>query len=225
MDHSQNGFPASPHQAEIGVRPHTVPGTAVHLPIRGDIAPLLLTMAKWFQDNVEALRPGECHGFAFRKIAGSNTLSNHSSGTAIDLNAPSHPVGVRGTVPDGLRGAISARAGELGLRWGGDFAGRVDEMHFEVNVPHDRALEIVRRLGNGHPALAIPPTVRRGSRGETVHRLQAILNRDHAAFANLVVDGIFGPRTEAVVKEFQRRAGLEVDGIVGPRTWARLLGA
>jgi hypothetical protein len=36
------------------------------------------------------------------------------------------------------------------------------------------------------------------------------------------VDGIFGPNTLAVVKEFQRRHGLEVDGIVGPNTWRAL---
>ena len=36
------------------------------------------------------------------------------------------------------------------------------------------------------------------------------------------MDGIFGPKTEAAVKSFQRGKGLTVDGIVGPRTWAAL---
>jgi peptidoglycan hydrolase-like protein with peptidoglycan-binding domain len=38
----------------------------------------------------------------------------------------------------------------------------------------------------------------------------------------LVVDGVFGPATEAAVKEFQQGAGLVVDGTVGPQTWAAL---
>jgi hypothetical protein len=37
-----------------------------------------------------------------------------------------------------------------------------------------------------------------------------------------LVDGIYGPRTTAVVREFQRRAGLQVDGIAGPQTLGRL---
>jgi hypothetical protein len=37
-----------------------------------------------------------------------------------------------------------------------------------------------------------------------------------------VVDGIFCPATEAVIREFQRRAGLPVDGVAGYSTLAKL---
>lgn len=36
------------------------------------------------------------------------------------------------------------------------------------------------------------------------------------------VDGIFGPRTEQALREFQRNAGLTVDGVSGPSTLATL---
>jgi N-acetyl-anhydromuramyl-L-alanine amidase AmpD len=64
----------------------------------------------------------------------------------------------------------------------------------------------------------------RGSEGPQVAALQRQLKDGYPEFAgNLVVDGIFGPQTEAAVKEFQRRTrGLKVDGIVGPATAAAL---
>ncbi len=57
-----------------------------------------------------------------------------------------------------------------------------------------------------------------GSKGDRVKALQRGLNRAFPAYSRLVVDGVFGPRTQAVVREYQRRSGLVVDGIVGPQT-------
>lgn len=61
-------------------------------------------------------------------------------------------------------------------------------------------------------------TLKRGSRGYQVERLQKKLNLNYPAYSKLKVDGLFGPATEAVVKEFQRRSGLVPDGVVGPLT-------
>lgn len=65
------------------------------------------------------------------------------------------------------------------------------------------------------------PLLRQGSRGESVERLQALLNA--ADDAGLAEDGIFGPLTEAAVRAFQTSRHLLVDGIVGPQTWTALL--
>ena len=66
------------------------------------------------------------------------------------------------------------------------------------------------------------PTLRRGSKGESVKILQTRLNE--RAFGPLIVDGEFGPATEKAVKELQQSHNhvLDVDGIVGELTWGVL---
>lgn len=59
------------------------------------------------------------------------------------------------------------------------------------------------------------PTLRRGSRGEAVKRLQSKLKISPP-------DGVFGPMTEARVRQLQREKGLVADGIVGPLSWSAL---
>jgi N-acetylmuramoyl-L-alanine amidase len=39
---------------------------------------------------------------------------------------------------------------------------------------------------------------------------------------SITVDGIFGAKTEAAVKAYQKRHKLAADGIVGPQTWNTL---
>jgi peptidoglycan hydrolase-like protein with peptidoglycan-binding domain len=63
-------------------------------------------------------------------------------------------------------------------------------------------------------------TISPGATGDAVRVLQRALRR--SPMWGFVVDGVFGPKTEAAVKEFQQGAGLVVDGVVGPLTWAAL---
>ena len=64
------------------------------------------------------------------------------------------------------------------------------------------------------------PVVKQGSQGHPVPALQYLLrDRGH----HVTVDGIFGPKTEAAVEQFQTADQLRVDGIVGPQTWGALV--
>lgn len=69
------------------------------------------------------------------------------------------------------------------------------------------------------PGGFMPPTVKQGDLSGAVRSVQALLNL-HAA--GLVVDGVFGAKTEQAVKNFQTVMHLTVDGIVGPHTWSAL---
>ncbi len=62
----------------------------------------------------------------------------------------------------------------------------------------------------------------RGMVGEHVRELQTALS---AAGYPLRVDGSFGARTDAALRQFQHNHGLAVDGIAGPRTRAALKSA
>ncbi|SFP70840.1 Peptidoglycan-binding (PGRP) domain of peptidoglycan hydrolases-containing protein [Amycolatopsis arida] len=64
------------------------------------------------------------------------------------------------------------------------------------------------------------PQVQDGSSGDAVVRVQRSLNA--AVGAGLNVDGLFGPKTTAAVKQYQSSRGLAADGIVGPNTWKAL---
>lgn len=71
------------------------------------------------------------------------------------------------------------------------------------------------------------PTLRDGSSGPDVKRLQALLVADGH---NVSIDGDFGPATDDAVRAFQRENSVpnsvkdgNGDGIVGPQTWRALL--
>jgi peptidoglycan hydrolase-like protein with peptidoglycan-binding domain len=67
--------------------------------------------------------------------------------------------------------------------------------------------------------------LKRGDRGENVIKLQNALNQKTIfppGTSKLVVDGIFGPATESILKLYQVQNGLTADGIAGPATLSKL---
>jgi putative chitinase len=58
--------------------------------------------------------------------------------------------------------------------------------------------------------------IKNGSKGDNVKKLQEKLGVDKT--------GIFGPKTEAAVKAWQKSNGLKDDGIVGSISWSKMFG-
>lgn len=71
-----------------------------------------------------------------------------------------------------------------------------------------------------NPKPVATATLKKGSKGENVKTLQRNLNE--VLGTNINVDGSFGPNTETTVKAFQKKYGLAVDGIYGPKSAAKM---
>lgn len=70
--------------------------------------------------------------YNLRVIAGSHNLSNHSFACAIDLSPKTNGFGAKkGTIGTVVVDAFKKQ----GARWGGDYRGRTDPMHFEFVSP------------------------------------------------------------------------------------------
>jgi len=67
----------------------------------------------------------------------------------------------------------------------------------------------------GNPYSMPTKNVRIGSRGNDVRWVQYELTRNGYG---IVVDGIFGPKTDKCVRDLQLQHHIQVDGVVGPQT-------
>lgn len=140
---------------------------------------------------------------------GSNKISSHSWGTAIDLKLDGK-LDVRGNkkVHYGLT-LIAPIFNRHGWFWGAAFRTE-DAMHFEIGKGK---LEQWKRAGLfGDISVK---TLKRGDKGQAVVQLQGKLIQYGA---RLKLDGDFGESTENAVRQFQRRYNLGVDGVVGAKT-------
>ena len=100
-------------------------------------------------------------------------------------------------------------------------SGRKSDVNLEMDHFRQRVAAI---LGGADPPILIPaaepggrsrPTLRRGDSGQFVTELQQRLGLSDA-------QPVFGPKTEALVRAFQRERNMVPDGIVGPKTWAAI---
>jgi hypothetical protein len=147
---SPNGWPASEDRKAIGIQSFNVPGTSLKIACAKDVAPILVAFCKEFHELVEPIDQGQLddYGYAFRMTRGSDkVLSNHSSGTAVDLNALKHLLGKSNTFNKEQCNIITLLITKYGLAWGGHYKKRKDEMHFEIKINKDQVKEKIKQLG------------------------------------------------------------------------------
>ncbi|NBV36972.1 MAG: M15 family peptidase [Bacteroidetes bacterium] len=149
MASSQNGWPASPDRKAIDIISIEVPGCETKFAVCRKVAPIFKAFLAEFNERVEKIDKGKDDwGYAFRQVRGStDMLSNHASGTAVDVNATKHPLGVEDTFTDAQRKTIRELCDKYGLRWGGNYVRRVDEMHFEIMESPTSVKARITRLG------------------------------------------------------------------------------
>ena len=100
-----------------------------------------------------------CWGYSCRAITGSSTPSNHSWGLAVDINAPSNPY-TSPLITD-MPAWMPDLWNEYGFRWGGDYSGSQDAMHYEfMGSVQDAANETAKArmdgIGGGSAATTPP---------------------------------------------------------------------
>lgn len=152
------------------LRKWIIPGTGRHLYARDGAAGFVLAhVALWYHERVERLDLGvwDEWGWAYRPVRGSTAWSCHASGTAIDLNATRHPMGVptASTFTAGQQRRIKwrMRVAYRGLvTWGGVWTGRPDSMHYQLSdgstlAQLERLARLLTKTPRGKRVLAANP--------------------------------------------------------------------
>lgn len=162
----------------------------------------------------------------------SSIPSNHSWGTAVDINPdtnPYSPKSINRLVTDMPKDMIKVikkiktkgYGGVQVFRWGGEYVTIKDAMHFEViATPTELDSGIDLGIGDVNEPTTYPTIRINSKQTSVVKELQRQLNEEGNT---LLVDGDFGQRTQAAVMNYQLSHGLITDGVVGPATWTSLL--
>lgn len=223
MTNSQNGYKAGDTSL---IANYTIPGSAVKINLRkGDVSVVLLHFAAWFNAHIQPLRQSDTGGYNYRPIAGSKTVSNHGSGTAEDLRWNDHPLGAVGTFSrdqaSRIREQLKYYSGVI--RWGGDYTGRKDEMHFEINKPPAAVKVIADKIRNDAKPARVPatmnlsvtiPELRQGDDDaklggpNLINRIQGLLG--------ITRDGVWGPKTTAAIAQWMHLPTAQCDELTEP---------
>ena len=108
----------------------------------------MIPIVKYNWNDSSSMEDNNTSAFCYRNIAGTNRLSNHSFGLAVDINPFFNPVVFKSGSHDPKNAKYDTkRPGtfnanhelvklfkELGWRWGGEFSKYADNHHFDLIV-------------------------------------------------------------------------------------------
>lgn len=156
--YSQNGYPACVPSL---LAHYETPGVPINYVMRrGATATVLLYVVQRWDKEIEPVTSGGC--YACRDIIGSATTSNHASATAVDINPGKHPLGTNASIA--LRTKVhrilntrigGIRVGDV-VRYGGDYHGRKDPMHIEINARLALVTRLAQAILHQHPPVPTP---------------------------------------------------------------------
>lgn len=218
MATSQNGWPV--HSSATGLVPlRWITGRVDPDPVEEVFA----YFCERFNAEVEKINPAWSWGWAYRPIRGSSSgYSNHASATAVDVNAPAHPLGRSGTFSPNQAKAIRRILSDLGgcLRWGGDYSGRKDEMHVEVNTSRARLEAVARQIRNGTlPRATGTPTYKIRLQPVSLSRLRVEFSKAAGLVPGKVKASNDVARVQRSLNAVNKKAKAgAVDGLCGKQT-------
>lgn len=245
MARSQNGYSANDRSL---IASYQVTPTVKMTFRKGNVATVMTFVFRKFDQLVEPLVVPGCWGYAERPIRGSSiTLSNHSSGTAGDGNAPKHPLGV--PIPktftdeqvkkiQHILNYLKTADGHPVVRWGGNYTGRKDGMHFEIIGTPEQVAEVAFKILH-------PPTKKNPDGGPTgkfplpkdhYYGLNDGHARSHSGYyakdkpairkiqyeVGVKPDGEFGPKTHDAVIRWRKQYDLQPSGRVSEPVWLQM---
>lgn len=115
----------------------------------GDVATVLLQVARRFHYEIDSLRSGDVHGWSDDRRVATDYESNHLSGTAVAIRPVAYPAGSKGNLYPNELVVVRDILAELDgvVVWGGDFA-TPKESHFQIAVTpgHPRLKGVARRI-------------------------------------------------------------------------------
>jgi len=222
MATSQNGWSVL-FDAPSGVLPGYVTGRVRD----GNVETVFGYFVKRFHREVEAIRADWSWGWAVRAVRGQTSgYSNHASATAIDVNAPAHPLGVENTFSDEEERRCNKILEDLegALRWGENYSGRKDGMHFEVDEDEAFIKRIAYKIRHSQLPTLQPDWKPKQANAVHFGRVQEqfLIAAGHSR-GELVRNNGVG-RIQQALNEALQGADITVDGYVGRSTleaWKR----